>query len=223
MWFVNVSGHGLLAKWTYYNFFVQVQLRRFCPKNVKSISVLGEFWELQNCFKTFFPHPVGLKNSCTSSRSLSLAASICSPGFSSVIFRPTPFCSLCELSLAFVVQILLSIPSVPIQPTQCQYTQTHSHWNTLSLVPARRKPQREEKGEEGLKQLWFWSRSPRAPLAAPFSISSLAPPGTQALARPQEAGSQDQAEREKKGEQWREGRILQKKGRKESRANSQAL
>jgi len=37
------------------------------------------------------------------------------------------------------------------------------------------------------------------PLLPPHSISSLAPPGTHALARPQEPGSQDQAKGERRG------------------------
>lgn len=48
-------------------------------------------------------------------------------------------------------------------------------------------------------------------LLPPLSISSLSPPGTHALARPQELGSQDQAKRGEKGEQEREGWITQKK------------
>lgn len=57
-------------------------------------------------------------------------------------------------------------------------------------------------------QLWVWSGSLQ-PLCCPLSPSPLwTPQGTHALARPQEAESQDQAKGEKKGE---EGRIAQKK------------
>lgn len=58
----------------------------------------------------------------------------------------------------------------------------------------------EERGEEEREAAAaVVLESVSAPPCCPLSISSLAPPGTHALARPQEPGSQDQAKGEKKG------------------------
>lgn len=60
----------------------------------------------------------------------------------------------------------------------------------------------ERRGEErrgGATAAAVVLESVSAPPCCPLSISSLAPPGTRALAKPQEPGSQDQAKREKKG------------------------
>lgn len=78
------------------------------------------------------------------------------------------------------------------------------------MCQARREGIRDEE-RRGEAAAAVVLESVSAPPCCPLSISSLAPPGTQALARPQEPGSQDQAKREKRGKQQREEKISQKK------------
>lgn len=83
----------------------------------------------------------------------------------------------------------------------------------------RREEERREEMRRGL-QLWVWSGSLQ-PLCCPLSPSPLwTPQGTHALARPQEAESQDQANGGSKGGK---GRIGEKKREKQTWTNAEVL
>lgn len=139
----------------------------------------------------------------------------------SVNLPPSSFCSLGELP-SFAVRLWSPYHHCrPIQLSISTHTDTHKHSHSQHLFPSHTNthavkypsPLINGRAGEGARQgaKAFKERRRRGccscgfgvslctPLLPPLSISSLAPPGTHALARPQEPGSQDQAKGEKKG------------------------
>lgn len=163
-----------------------------------------------------------MKNLCRSSSFQSLA--ICSPGFQSSA-HPLLFSGwTLELCCAFLVSIpsLLTHPapqSAQMHSRKYPVSRSHSQLNNLSSVPGNEKRHQRRKEEKRCWGSCGFKANLCTPWLLPVSISSLAPPGTQGLAGPQEPGSQDQAEREKRGNKRREEECKKEEKKNKNKAD----